>query len=94
MSDGSTFDDARTILPGWTLLVPSAGPRHVAEHVVTVERGDTLWELAEEAYGDGAEWPRIYEANDGRIEDPHWIYPGQQFVVPDQLAEDPPKVER
>ena len=27
MSDGSTFDDARTILPGWTLLVPSAGPR-------------------------------------------------------------------
>ena len=24
MVDGSTFDDARTILPGWTLLVPSA----------------------------------------------------------------------
>ena len=29
MSDGSTFDDARTILPGWTILVPSAAPRHV-----------------------------------------------------------------
>jgi nucleoid-associated protein YgaU len=93
MSDGSTFDDARTILPGWTILVPSAMPRHVAEHVVIVERGDTLSELAEEAYGDDAEWPRIYEANVAKIEDPHWIYPGQRFVVPDQRAEKPPRAE-
>ena len=62
MTDGSTFDDARTILPGWELLVPSVAPRDlVVDHVVTVEHGDTLWELAEESYGDGSAWPRIYE---------------------------------
>jgi hypothetical protein len=59
---------------------------------VTVERGDTLWELAEEAYGDGSEWTRIDEANAERIEDPHWIYPGQRFVVPDPRLENPRKV--
>ena len=90
MPDGSTFDDARTILPGWELLVPS--PRQVADHAVTVERGDTLWDLAEETYGDGAEWPRIYDANAKRIEDPHWIFPGQRLVVPDQ-AKEPREVE-
>ena len=89
MSDGSTFDDARTILPGWTLLVPSSAPRPVAEHVVTVERGDTLWELADDAYGEGSKWPRVYEANAERIEDPHWIHPGQQLVVPGQRAWSP-----
>ena len=91
MNDGLTFADARTIPPGWTILVPSAEPRLVAEHVITVERRDTLWELADEAYGDGSEWPRIYEANDAKIEDPHWIYPGQRLVVPDQRVEDPSK---
>jgi LysM repeat protein len=89
MTDGSTFDDARTILPGWELLVPSVAPRHV----VTVERGDTLWELAEESYGKGSEWPRIFEANAEQIEDPARIFPGQRFVVPDQRAKEPPTVE-
>lgn len=84
MADGSTFDDARTILPGWTLLVPSAARTNVDHHVVTVERGDTLWEMAEAEYGDGATWPRIYTANKDTIDDPHWIYPGQRFVVPGQ----------
>lgn len=90
MPDGSTFDDTRTILPGWVLLVPSDSARHVAGPIVTVERGDTLWGLAAEAYGEGAQWPRIYEANAAHIDDPHWIFPGQQLVVPDQPADDLP----
>src|SRR3954454_11848463 len=89
MADGSTFDDARTILPGWELLVPAVAPRDV----VTVEHGDTLWELAEESYGEGSEWPRIYGANAEQIEDPARIFPGQSFVVPGQRAKEPPTVE-
>ena len=97
MADGATFDDARTIQPGWSLLVPSTASAPVGRHLVTVERGDTLWEIAEEKYGDGAEWPRIYEANEAKIEDPHWIYPGQALrvpgrgrVAPTTPEEDPP----
>lgn len=51
------------------------------QHVVVV--GNTLWDLAAHFYGDPFLWPRIYEANVDRIDDPHWIYPGQIFRIPD-----------
>lgn len=94
MADGATFDDARTILPGWTLLVPADGLRIVQStnadpDDVTVERGDTLWEIAEERYGDGAAWPRIYGANDEVIVDPDRIYPGQRLVIPGHRSAEP-----
>ncbi|MEO5664549.1 MAG: LysM peptidoglycan-binding domain-containing protein, partial [Nocardioides sp.] len=78
MEGGSVFDANRDLRPGWTLLVPT----NSQGMTVTVAQGDTLWEFAEEAYGDGSQWPRVYQANDEQIEDPHWIYPGQQLVIP------------
>lgn len=91
MVDGSTFDDARTILPGWTLVVPSRDTNRSPQSVVIVEPGDTLWEIATEQYGDGTKWPRIYRVNDARIEDPDRIYPGQRLDVPGQRIAEPPK---
>lgn len=55
---------------------PKVGRTH------TVVKGDTLWDIARRYYGNGALWPRVYDANRGAIRDPHWIYPGQKFVVP------------
>lgn len=49
-------------------------------HSVAV--ANTLWDLAAFYYEDPWQWPRIYEANRERIRDPHWIYPGQVFVIP------------
>jgi LysM repeat protein len=89
MVDGSRFDDARTILPGWTLLVPARDRKPSHQSFVTVEPGDTLWEIATEEYGDGTIWPRIYRANDDQIEDPDLIYPGQRFDVPGQRTAEP-----
>jgi LysM repeat protein len=89
MVDGSRFDDARTILPGWTLLVPSADPSH--HSAVTVAPGDTLWEIATDEYGDATKWPRIYRANDDQIEDPDLIYPGQRLDVPGPRTAEPSK---
>ena len=49
-----------------------------------VETGDSLWEIAEEYYGDGNQWTKIYEANQGVIgNDPDLINPSQELVIPD-----------
>ena len=49
----------------------------------TVQTGDSLWAIAERAYGNGADWPTIYEANKAEIgNNPNLIYPGQVFHIP------------
>lgn len=45
----------------------------------TVKAGDSLWKIAEEVYGDGSLYQRIYEINKGLIKDPALIFPGQQL---------------
>lgn len=47
----------------------------------TVVWGDTLWDLAYKYLGDSFRWPEIYNLNKDKIKDPHWIYPGQVFVI-------------
>ncbi|MEZ5893844.1 MAG: LysM peptidoglycan-binding domain-containing protein [Parvularculaceae bacterium] len=53
---------------------------------VIVQPGNSLWRIARRAYGRGAQYTIIYEANADQIRDPDLIYPGQIFEVPD--AED------
>ncbi|MFK4511435.1 LysM peptidoglycan-binding domain-containing protein [Bradyrhizobium daqingense] len=47
-----------------------------------ISRGDSLWALSRLAYGDGARYAVIFNANRGKIQNPNLIYPGQTFVVP------------
>ncbi|HKL04524.1 MAG TPA: LysM peptidoglycan-binding domain-containing protein [Roseovarius sp.] len=49
---------------------------------VTVQPGNTLWEISRDRYGEGPMYVRIFEANRDRIRDPDLIYPGQIFTVP------------
>ena len=87
MPDGHRFIHASSLQPGWQLLVPTDDPSHTgdqrdrAEQVV-VSPDDTLWDIAEDAYGDGTDWPRIYQANTDQIDDPDLIHPGQTLEVP------------
>jgi LysM repeat protein len=49
----------------------------------TVQPGDTLSGIAQQAYGDGNEWPKIYDANKQVIgSNPNVIYPGQVLYIP------------
>lgn len=54
-----------------------------------VQPGDTLWGIADIAYGDGDQWHRILEANqsgrDGtaRIDDPSMLRPGWRLQLPE-----------
>lgn len=47
-----------------------------------IARGDSLWALSRLAYGDGARYQAIFNANRDKIQNPNLIYPGQTFVVP------------
>jgi nucleoid-associated protein YgaU len=49
---------------------------------ILVEQGDTLWGIAERAYGNGARYTEIFEANREVIEDPDLIFPGQKLRIP------------
>ena len=48
----------------------------------TVKDGDTLWDIAGFYYQNPFLWPYIWRANLTKINDPHWIYPEQMFVIP------------
>jgi hypothetical protein len=63
-------------------------PSEAASHVVrdrriTVQRGDNLWRIAEQHYGDGLRYSLIFGANGDLIRDPDLIYPDQVFTVPE-----------
>ena len=48
----------------------------------TVVKGECLFIIAGFEYHDPFKWRNIFEANRDKIKDPHWIYPGQVFVIP------------
>lgn len=47
-----------------------------------VKSGDTLWGIARTYYGNGSEYPKIFNANRNIISNPNLIYPGQKLVIP------------
>ena len=49
----------------------------------TVQSGDTLWKIAEEMYGNGSKYMKIFEANTDLLENPDRIFPGQVLVIPE-----------
>jgi nucleoid-associated protein YgaU len=51
-------------------------------HTYIVRRGNSLWVIARELYGDGVRYTAIYAANRDQIRDPDLIYPGQHFQLP------------
>jgi len=53
----------------------------------TVVDGDTLWDLAQNYYGNPFDWRRIWDANRSDIADPNLILPGQVLTMPDGQAE-------
>ena len=47
-----------------------------------VQKGDTLWKIADEHYGDGRLYTKIFEANRDVLKDPDKIKPGQELRIP------------
>jgi len=51
----------------------------------TIKRGDTLWALAQQFYGNAYLWPQLWESNTW-VTDAHWIYPGDVLLVQGEAA--------
>ncbi len=47
-----------------------------------IRPGDTLSHIARQFYGDGAQYPKIFEANREVIKDPNTIFVGQKIRIP------------
>lgn len=50
-----------------------------------IQKGDTLWAIATKAYGNGAKYKAIVDANKEVIKDENKIFPGQKIRIPKGL---------
>ena len=91
----NNIENANVVIEGQMLVIPEVSPKPstvgevvaVATEKVTmhdstyvVKDGDSLWTIAQGAYGDGYAWARIARANE--LANPDIIYPGQVLNLP------------
>ena len=60
---------------------PNSHPPSPILHSVTVQRGDSLWKLAQQNLGKGSRWRELLAVNPS-IENPHQIEAGAQIYIP------------
>ena len=72
-------DNLQLVGDHWTPWDPPTSFPEGSE-VYIIQKGDTLWDLANEYYGDPYLWPQLWERNQ-YIMDAHWIYPGDPLIV-------------
>jgi len=59
-------------------------PAAAEDRSYTVQSGDTLWKIAQEMYGDGSKYMKIFDANSELLENPDRIFPGQELTIPNK----------
>lgn len=79
-SVGANF--VNTLGPGMNMIgnFPQIGNEE-AVISYTVQKGDTLWKIAEKFFGSGVFWKKIFEDNRDVISDPNKIYAGQVIKI-------------
>jgi len=65
----------------WATPVADSGASSGARYH-TVAKGDTLYSLARQYYGNQSKWKEVYEANRAQLPDPNRIRVGQRLLIP------------
>jgi LysM repeat protein len=60
----------------------TTSPAPKQNETYTVKKGDCLWNIAKQYYGDGSKYTKIYEANKDKITNPNLIYVDQVLTIP------------
>ena len=60
----------------------SAPTQTIEVQYYEIKKGDSLWKIAKTVYGNGNDYPKIFEANREVIKDPDLIFPGQMIRIP------------
>lgn len=80
--------DQELVIPDVPVRHPEGGQIASGKKVAdiseyTVEKGDSLWKIAEKIYGDGYNWVKIYQANQEKIgANPGLIFAGTVLAIP------------
>lgn len=80
------LDDSLKVRGGQVLrlpVAPAAGIREAGPSIVIVQRGDSLWTIAERLLGDGERWVEIFALNRDRVSNPNEIDIGWALRLPD-----------
>ena len=78
LSTTTSLDPEITLVPlDSTAPESGSGPRSYI-----VNKGDTLSGIARKAYGEGASWKTVYEANRHILDSPNELRPGMELVLP------------
>ena len=80
---GLPENDFRVTVP-LTFARALTGSAHGGFSTYRVQAGDTLFTVAEQLYGDGSLWPRLFIANRDRITDPDLVRAGQILRIPNE----------
>ena len=56
-------------------------PAEIKVEYYVIQKGDTLWAIAQKHLGNGSKYTRIFEDNREVIKDPDLIYPGQKIRI-------------
>lgn len=98
INQGDTFDLGRDSGKAQTLRgnPDGAGVFHsspATSGMYTVKAGDTLSKIAEQAFGQRLMWPKLWSLNP-QIQNPHWIYPGDQVMLSANASANPAQQSR
>jgi len=74
------LDNLKNVMGGRKTAKPP-DERRTRKHIV--QSGETLWRIAQQYYGDGTHYMKIFEANTNVLEDANHIEPGQELIIPE-----------